>query len=124
MTLVRGGGEKFKMDSILDSVKKLLGIQADYTVFDADLIIHINSVFVILQQLGVGPSTGYYIEDASDIWDSFITDVDMHLVKSYMYLKVRLMFDPPTSTALIESMERIVSELEWRLYVVGSEGGE
>ena len=112
------------MDSILDSVKKLLGIQADYTVFDADLIIHINSVFVILQQLGVGPSTGYYIEDASDIWDSFITDVDMHLVKSYMHLKVRLMFDPPTSTALIDSMERIIAELEWRLYVVGSEGGD
>lgn len=106
------------MDSILTSVKKMLGITEDYEHFDADLIMHINSVFMILTQLGVGPSEGFSIEDDSAIWDDFIsTGSNLEAVKSYMYLKVKLLFDPPLSSAVMESMNRMISELEWRLNV-------
>lgn len=106
------------MDSILTSVKKMLGITEDYEHFDADLIMHINSVFMILTQLGVGPSEGFSIEGESDTWDDFIsTGSNLEAVKSYVYLKVKLLFDPPLSSAVMESMNRMISELEWRLNV-------
>lgn len=108
------------MESILTSIKKLLGIEKDYTHFDADIIIHINSVFMILTQLGVGPSEGFTIMDDSSTWDEFLQDSDLvklSSVKSYVYLKVRLLFDPPSSSAVIESTNRLISELEWRLNV-------
>lgn len=108
------------MESILTSIKKLLGIEKDYTHFDADIIIHINSVFMILTQLGVGPSEGFTIMDDSSTWDEFLPDSDLvklSSVKSYVYLKVRLLFDPPSSSAVIESTNRLISELEWRLNV-------
>ncbi len=106
------------MDSILTSVKKMLGITEDYEHFDADLIMHINSVFMILTQLGVGPSEGFSIESKSDTWDDFIsTGSNLEAVKSYVYLKVKLLFDPPLSSAVMESMNRMISELEWRLNV-------
>lgn len=104
------------MDSILTSVKKLLGIAEEHTSFDTDIIMHINTVFGILNQLGVGPETGFTIEDDSAIWGDFISDAaTLQSVKSYMYLKVRLMFDPPTSSVVMESMNRMISELEWRI---------
>lgn len=107
------------MESILLSIKKLLGIAEEYDHFDADLIMHINSVFVILNQLGVGPAVGFSITDATATWTDYLGEdlVKFGSVKSYMYLKVRLLFDPPSSSALIESTNKLVSELEWRLQV-------
>ena len=106
------------MESILTSIKKLLGIEEDYVHFDADIIMHINSVLSILTQLGVGPSEGYFIKDANATWDEFITNpAKLELVKSYVYLKVRLMFDPPSSSSAIESMNQLISELEFRIIV-------
>lgn len=104
------------MDSILTSVKKMLGIAEEYTHFDADLIMHINSVFMILAQLGVGPSEGFFIEDDTATWDEFIQDnKEINSVKSYVGLKVRLLFDPPTSSAAMEAANRLIEEFEWRL---------
>ena len=108
------------MDSILTSIKKLLGIAEDYTQFDTDIIIHINSVLMILTQLGVGPENGFAIEDETTSWSDFIPDsttAKIEAVKSYVYLKVRLLFDPPQSSAVIESINRLISELEWRINV-------
>lgn len=107
------------MDKILPSIKKLLGIDAEYTVFDADIIMHINSVFTILTQLGVGPPNGFFIADESSLWSDFLPNDDpkFNSVKSYVYLKVRLLFDPPASSAITETINRTISELEWRINV-------
>ena len=107
------------MDSILISVKKMLGIAAEYTHFDADIIIHINSVFMILNQLGVGPREGFSISSDVETWDEFTNDnLTIESVKSYMYLKVGLLFDPPTSSNVLDARNRLVSELEWRLNAI------
>lgn len=107
------------MDSILISVKKMLGIAAEYTHFDADIIIHINSVFMILNQLGVGPREGFSISSDVETWDEFTNDnLTIESVKSYMYLKVGLLFDPPTRSNVLEARNRLVSELEWRLNAI------
>lgn len=112
------------MESILTSVKKLLGISEEYNHFDADIIMHINSVFLILTQLGVGPKEGFIIEDETAEWMDFIADpVKLQAVKSYMFLKVRLMFDPPPTAAAVESANRLANEFEWRLHVAAEEGG-
>ena len=104
------------MDSILTSIKKLLGITEEYTHFDADIIMHINSVLTILTQLGVGPAEGFRIEDASVTWDDYLSNkLYFEPVKTYIYLKVKLMFDPPLSSAVMESMNRMIGELEFRL---------
>lgn len=106
------------MESILTSVKKMLGIPEEYTHFDEDLIMHINSVFMILTQLGVGPSKGFYIEDDSAVWSDFVSlDSMMESVKSYMKLKVEMLFDPPSSSAAMEAKNRLINEFEWRLNV-------
>lgn len=107
------------MESILTSVKKMLGIVEEYDHFDADLIMHINSVLMILTQMGVGPSEGFAIEDDRDEWGDFLCEHDFLIesVKSYVYLKVRLIFDPPLSSAVVESMKQMISELEWRIHV-------
>ena len=106
------------MESILTSIKKLLGIEEDYECFDADIIMHINSVFMILTQLGIGPAEGFSIQDAENTWDEFVpSGSNLEAIKTYMYLKVKLMFDPPTSSAVIDSTNRIIGELEWRLNV-------
>ena len=103
-------------ESILTSIKKLLGIPEDYEHYDADIIMHINSVFMILNQLGVGPSSGFSITDKTVVWGNFISDNDnLEAVKSYVYMKVRLLFDPPLSSAVMECMNRMIGELEWRL---------
>ena len=106
------------MESILTSIKKLLGIAEEHTQFDADLIMHIHSVFSILTQLGVGPSNGFSIEDDSATWDEFIPEgQNVELVKSYIHLKVKLLFDPPLTSAVIEAMNKNIGEFEWRLNV-------
>ena len=107
------------MESILTSIKKLLGIMSDYTNFDDDIIIHINTAFAMLNQLGVGPEGGFMIVDANSRWEDYTTEKNLNMVKTYIYLKVRLFFDPPTSTALIESINRTLSEIEWRIFLEG-----
>jgi hypothetical protein len=112
--------------SILTSIKKLLGVDEDYTQFDPDIIIHINTVFMTLKQLGVGPTQGFKITDNTAEWEDFITDrIDLEGLKTYIYLKVRLVFDPPQSSYLIENIKEQIKELEWRLnfQVESTEGG-
>lgn len=102
--------------SILQSVKKALGLPADHEDFDEDIIMHINSVFSTLHQLGVGPAAGFMIEDANAEWDAFLGGLaPLNNVKSYVYLRVRLLFDPPQNSFTITAMEKQVSELEWRI---------
>ena len=105
--------------SILNSIKKMIGgISADDEAFDADLIIHINSAFSILSQLGVGPAEGFEIKDSTAVWIEFVDDdATFNLVKSYIYLKVKLVFDPPLSSAVLECYKEQISEYEWRLNV-------
>lgn len=107
------------MESILTSIKKLLGIAESYKQFDTDIIIHINSALMVLNQLGVGPSQGFSIKDETNTWSEFIPEdrYDMESIKSYVYMKVRLLFDPPASSAAITSMEKLISELEFRINV-------
>jgi hypothetical protein len=110
--------------SILISTKKILGIAADYTVFDLDIITHINSAFSTLTQLGVGPPAGFMIVDDSTEWLDFVADdLQYNSVKSYVFLKVRQLFDPPQTSYLISAVERQIQELEWRLNVHREEDG-
>jgi hypothetical protein len=106
--------------SILDSIKPLLGIQPSDTSFDTNLIVHINSVFMVLNQLGVGTDTVFFIEDNATTWDQFLTGGDetyLQLAKSYMMLKVQQVFDPPTSSVVSSSMEKLIQEMEHRLII-------
>ena len=106
------------MDSILTSIKKMLGIPEEYEHFDLDLIIHINTVLSILAQIGVGPYSGYSISDSSNTWDEFIpSGKNLETIKTYVYLRVRLLFDPPQSGTAAEAINRMISELEWRISV-------
>lgn len=102
--------------SILISTKKILGITADYTIFDLDIITHINSAFSTLTQLGVGPAEGFMISGEGEEWTDFIADdFQYNSVKSYVFLKTRQLFDPPQTSYLISAVERQIQELEWRL---------
>lgn len=104
--------------SILTSIKKLLGLSEEDTSFDQDIIMHINTVLNILAQLGVGPANGFSIEDDGAIWSDYLGETtNLELIKSYIYMKVRLMFDPPTSSILADAMNKNISELEWRINV-------
>lgn len=104
-------------DSILTSIKKLLGIAEDYHHFDTDLIMHINTVFMILHQMGVGPEEPFSIEDDTATWDDFLDGKnDLAAVKNYIALKVRLVFDPPTASAHMQAITEAIKEYEWRLY--------
>lgn len=103
-------------NSILNSTKKNLGIEADYTDFDPDITMHINSVLNALTQMGIGPSQGYMIEDADDEWSAFLgADAQLNMVKTLVYLRVRTLFDPPTTAHLISAMQAQIAELEWRV---------
>lgn len=105
-------------NSILNSVKKVLGIDASYQAFDEDIIMHVNSAFATLNQLGLGPAAGYQIVDESATWDAFIgSDLLLNSVKSYIYLKLRLIFDPPQTSYHLESIKEQIRELEFRLNV-------
>ena len=104
--------------SILTSTKKNLGLDASYEAFDSDIVLYINGVFSTLNQLGVGPEQGFAIEDDTATWDAFIgTDPRLNSVQTYVYLSVRLLFDPPGTSYLIAAVEKQKSELEWRLNV-------
>lgn len=106
------------MESILITIKKLLGIAEDYTHFDADIIIHINTALMTLSQLGVGPEQPVSITSEMNTWQNTFGDTsDIEAIKTYIYLKVRIVFDPPTSSFVLEAMNRQISELEWRLNI-------
>lgn len=109
------------IESILTSIKKLLGISEDYEHFDEDIIMHINSVLMILTQVGVGPEEGFSITGNYETWEDFLgSDISkLMAVRTYIYLKVKLLFDPPQSSAAIESINRLINEFEWRLNVAG-----
>lgn len=102
-------------DSILNSVKLQLGILPEYTVFDQQLILAINTAFSILHQLGVGPKDGYAIEDESNRWDEVVTKQSLNMVKSYIFLKVKLLFDPPTTSFVLDAYNKQLAEMEWRI---------
>ena len=105
-------------DSILDSIKKLLGFDPDYTAFDTDIMIHINSTIMGLEQLGVG-NNNYQISSKDDTWGNYLagTNVNLEAVKSFIYLKVRLIFDPPATSFTIEAYQKQIAEYEWRLFL-------
>lgn len=104
--------------SILDDIKSMCGIPEDITDFDTVLLLHCNTIFATLAQLGLGPKEGFYITDNTWYWSDIINeDMNLHNVKSYVFLKVKLLFDPPANATLIQSMESQASELEWRIRI-------
>ncbi len=106
-------------NSILTSTKKILGLAEDYTVFDLDVITHINSTFSTLHQLGLGPDDGFMIEDESATWTQFFgADPRLNSIKTLVYLRVRILFDPPQTSHHMDAAQNQIKELEWRLNVV------
>ena len=105
------------MDSILLTIKKMLGLTEDYKHFDIDIITDINMSLNILCQLGVGPQDGFIITGEDEVWSDFIDDKRLEMVKTYIYLKVKKIFDPGTSTAMNTASDAQIKELEWRLNV-------
>lgn len=102
--------------SILNSIKKLLGIDEKYTQFDTDIIMHINSVFMILNQLGIGPENGFKITGKDQKWEDYVSDDDnLDAIKTYIHLKVKIIFDPPLNSTVMDAHKQMISELEWRL---------
>lgn len=105
-------------DSILGTIKKLIGLDKLYYVFDLDIIVAINSSFMILNQLGIGPDKPFSIRGSEETWNDFFGDEEIFaLAKSYIYLRTKLLFDPPSSGVLHEAVERQISEFEWRMHV-------
>ena len=103
-------------DRILESVKKVLGIAPEYLAFDQDIVMHINSAFSVLHQLGVGHDEPFMIEDETATWTEFLgTERGVNSVKSYVYLRVRLLFDPPATSFALGAMEKQIEELGWRI---------
>lgn len=109
-------------ESILTSIKKMLGITEEQTAYDTDIIININGAFAVLNQLGIGPDEGYFITGSDDTWGDFLPDnndssvnVSLSLVKVYVYLKTKITFDPPTIGSVMDSTKQAITEYEWRL---------
>lgn len=107
-------------ESMLDSIKKVLGLTPDYDVFDADILMHMNSTFSQLHQLGIGPEEGFYLETADTKWEAYfagsvVDPKQLSNVKTYVYIKVRLIFDPPATSFAIKALQDQAVELEWRL---------
>ena len=106
-------------ESILKTIKQLIGCPYDFEQFDLDLTIHINSASATLTHLGVGPKEGYRITGVDNKWSEFEEDSQkLSLIKDYVYIKTRLLFDPPTSSALMDSLKEQLKEMEWRLYIM------
>lgn len=105
-------------ESILVTIKKMLGLGEDYTPFDTDIIVHINSAFMTLTQLGIGPEEGFQITDANSTWGDFISNNEMiGAVTNYTYLTVRTLFDPPSNSFVMDAMQKQIEQLGWRLNV-------
>lgn len=105
--------------SILNDVKKIIGIEQSYEIFDQDLIIHINTIFMVLNQLGIGKE-GFFITDEFSTWEDFVDgdkQLNLYSLKTYVGLRVRLILDPPTSSILKDSIDATIRELEYRLYI-------
>lgn len=111
---------------ILETIKKALGLAEEYTPFDPDVIMYINSAFLNLRQLGVGPNKGFSITGYTETWEDFLGsyETDFEAVKTYIYLKVRLVFDPPSTSFVLDSINRQIAELEWRLNLQTEEGSK
>ena len=106
-------------ESILKTIKQLIGCPDDFEQFDLDLMIHINSAFATLTQLGVGPKEGYRITGVDNVWNEFEDDAQkLSLIKDYVYIKTRLLFDPPTTGSLMDSLKEELKEMKWRLYIL------
>lgn len=105
------------MNSILNTIKKLLGIDITDNSFDTDIIVHINSIIPILSQMGIGPKNGFIVMSEDDLWTDYIDDsvVNLEGVKTYMYLRIKLLFDPPTNSTTIDAFNKNIAELEWRM---------
>lgn len=105
------------MTSILTTIKKLLGIDEEDDSFDIDIIVIINSIIPILSQMGIGPPNGFIVSSKDDLWDDYIPDktINMEGIKNYIFLKTKLIFDPPTNSSTIESYNKVLNELEWRM---------
>jgi len=111
-------------ESILNTIKKMLGPDDSYEAFDTEIIVHINTALSTLAQLGVGPKKGFRITGPDETWDDFISDgsVDLEGIKSYIYMKVKMIFDPPANSFVMKAMEDSCKELEWRLNVAVDPG--
>lgn len=106
-------------ESILNTIKKLIGLEVDYTQFDTDVITHINTALGILFQLGIGPEDGLYITSAKEKWMDLLDGENLfELVKTYVYLFVRNVFDPPSSSSVLEANRKLMDQLEWRIVVM------
>lgn len=109
-------------ESILLTIKQMLGIPSEYSVFDEELAVYINTVIAALRQLGVGPENGFAITGENESWEDYIGDTSMYEnVKAYIYLKVRMMFDPPSSSFVLEAFKNQAAEIEWRIYIQADE---
>lgn len=109
-------------DSILDTIKKMLGIDPSYTQFDEDVIVLINSAFSNLAQVGIIPTSGYRIESSSNTWDEVLGEhLNYDNLKSYIYLKVRVLFNPPSTSFALQAIQDEIKELEWRIYIEGGD---
>lgn len=123
MILVLGGD--VVNESILITIKNMLMIPIDCNHFDPIVIVHINSIFSDLHQLGVGPSLGFVINDETACWNDYISDTKvLESVKSYIFLKIRLLFDPPTNATIVNAYKEQIKEYEWRLNVASEEVSE
>ena len=105
------------MDSILNTIKKLLGIDSEDDNFDTDITVLINSTIPALAQIGIGPPNGFVVTSADDKWVDWLVDnqINVEGIKTYIYLKVKLIFDPPTNSTVIEAFNKSLSEMEWRM---------
>ena len=105
------------MDSILTTIKKLLGIDEEDISFDTDITIHINTVIPALSQMGIGPRNGFIVSSKAEKWSDYITsnDINLESIKTYIYIKVKLIFDPPANSTTIEAFKSNTAELEWRM---------
>lgn len=112
--------------TILETIKSKLGLELDYNVFDQDIISFINGAFATLHQLGIGPDEGFEIDGADETWDQYILgDLNLNPVRNYIYLRVRTLFDPPTTSFALDAIKEQIKELEWRLnvYIEGRNNG-
>lgn len=110
--------EPIPPSSILNTIKKMLGLEIDYDAFDTDIIVNINSVLMGLTQIGVGPTTGFLITGADEVWSDLVGETTpISAVQTFIYLKVKILFDPPTSSSVLDALTRQASEFEWRLSV-------
>lgn len=111
-------------DRILPSIKKLLGVDDSYEIFDTDILLYINAAIGTLNQIGVGPEDGFMVMDKTATWVTFLgDDPRLNSAKAYVYLRVKLLFDPPTTSYLIEANAKLTQEFEWRLNTLREETG-